>query len=102
LRWMCLRTSGCPANAPTTGQDCTGSTGMACDYPNTNPALHFACACTNVSDSGFASSWTCIQSGPCPAIQPAYDPNATCPAAAICSYGNIRCGCVPGTPWICM
>jgi hypothetical protein len=102
LRWMCISSSGCPANVPTTGQDCTGSTGVACDYPNTNPSLHFACACMNPSEAGTLSSWTCIQSGPCPATQPSYSPTAVCPAAAICSYGNIRCGCLASTPWICL
>jgi hypothetical protein len=103
LRWMCVGASGCPANLPMTGLDCTGSTGIACDYPNANPALHMACACTGGFDAGVASTWTCIQSAACPATQPPYSLSATCPGTAICSYGNTHCACLAtGAPWICL
>jgi hypothetical protein len=98
--WHCLGSSACPADTPVTGAACNGLTGTWCDYPNSNPAWHFVCACTPNTDAG--STWTCFQSADCPATQPAYGLNATCPGVAFCSYGSVHCTCSSsGRPWVC-
>jgi hypothetical protein len=105
LKWMCVGVSGCPdaASMPMTGQACNTLTGVACDYPNTNPAFHMACVCSVNADAGSGSTWTCVQSAACPASQPPYDLNAGCPGTAICTYGSTHCACMQtGTPWVCI
>ena len=106
LLWMCLGVSDCPAAAdmPMTGQACNDLTGVVCDYPNTNPSFHMMCACSVNADAASGSSWTCAQSGPCPATQPAYDLSTPCPSTALCTYSTSprHCGCLQtGTPWVC-
>jgi hypothetical protein len=107
--WMCVGTSQCPAaaNMPMTGLDCTGLTNIACDYPNSNPALHMACICGANADAGTGSTWTCFQSAACPATQPAYNLNETCTGPAICSYTSApsHCACTSqgaGGHWVCL
>jgi hypothetical protein len=107
LLWMCVGMSGCPAasNMPVTGQACNGLTGTACDYPSSTPALHFACVCSANADAGSGSSWTCIQTGACPATQPAYDLSNTCSGTAVCTYSSAPKHCLcfqAGTPWVCL
>jgi hypothetical protein len=99
--WLCWGSSACPADKPQTGEACQ-SFGVACDYPNQNPALHFACVCTAGLLDGSTSTWTCASSAVCPSMQPAYDPTNTCPGLAFCGYGSTRCGCAQaGSTWIC-
>ena len=101
-RWVCIGGDSCPADGIKTGQACNGLTGWWCDYPNSNPAFHMACLCASNSDISTGSTWTCVQSGPCPTTQPPYDLNGTCPGAAICGYGSIYCHCQQSSaPWIC-
>ena len=103
LLWMCVGVSDCPSSMPTTGNACNDLTGIACDYPNSNPAMHFACVCAANADAG-PRTWTCIQSGECPAVQPAYDPAGSCPGPAVCTYSTppYYCGCLATlSPWIC-
>jgi hypothetical protein len=103
LLWMCLGVSSCPTTMPTTGNACNDLTGISCDYPNSNPALHFACVCSATGDAGSASTWTCVQSASCPSAQPAY--GTSCPATAICTYATApnHCACVPGgAAWVCL
>ena len=105
-RWICIGTSSCPAaDLPMTGQDCTGLTDVACDYPNTNPALHFACMCSAIGDAGW--TWICFSSAPCPATQPPYGLNQICTGPAVCTYSTppYHCGCaVPSGQgvWFCV
>jgi hypothetical protein len=99
LRWMCIGESGCPSDVPGTGEDCSGLTGTACDYPG---AVHLACVCIGGADPSVSSTWTCLVSGDCPATQPTYNPGDACSAVAICTYGNTHCACLPGAPWICV
>jgi hypothetical protein len=104
LSWFCLGSKGCPAAAgmPLTGDSCNGLTGVACDYPNSSPALHFTCYCMVNADAGTGSTWVCAQSSVCPTTQPAYSQANACPGFATCSYGSIRCACLSGkTPWVC-
>ena len=99
--WMCFGGSACPAaaNMPTTGGACHGLTGVVCDYPNSNPAYHFACACmSGIPDGG--STWTCFQGSQCPASQPAYSLGNSCVGFfTFCTYGSTLCSCV--NPWVC-
>jgi hypothetical protein len=103
-RWRCLGGDSCPpaASMPMTGQACDSSTGLACDYPNSNPAFHMGCICGVVGElDGGSSTWTCIQWAACPATQPAY-PASTCAGVALCSYGSTLCTCSQsGSPWVC-
>jgi hypothetical protein len=103
LRWMCVGGNNCPSDMPLAGYDCGTLTGLACDYPNANPAFHFACVCTVNGNADAGTSWICIQSAACPATQPVYDLSQSCPGTAICAYDNVRCACLqPGTPWVCL
>ena len=102
--WTCLGGSACPAaaNTLTSGQACDGLTGLACDYPNSNPALHIACFCTGKADASAGSTWICIQLGACPKTNPAYGVSNVCPGVTFCSYDSTRCSCLEaGTPWVC-
>ena len=102
LLWMCIAPSGCPADVPMTGDACSGLVGVWCDYPNSNPALHVTCLCSPDTDASTGSSWTCVQSGACPATQPAYDLTSRCPGPALCSYDSTRCSCSRvSDPWVC-
>ena len=89
-----------------TGQICTDLVGVGCDYPNTNPSFHMACLCMASGDAGPGPTWTCFQSMPCPATQPAYSLTETCSGPAVCSYSTppYHCACVangPGGHWTC-
>jgi hypothetical protein len=102
--WMCVGVSSCPATVPTTGDACNALTGVACDYPG---SIHLACICGANADAGSGSSWTCFQSAPCPATQPAYDLSTSCTGPAICSYTSApnHCACTsqgPGGHWVCL
>jgi hypothetical protein len=100
--WMCMGGSACPAAMPQTAQACNGLTGVECDYPNSNPALHMVCFCTANPDASTGSTWTCFQSGRCPTTQPAYGLTDPCPGPTYCTYGSTRCSCLTsGTPWVC-
>jgi hypothetical protein len=102
LAWTCIGPSGCPGNVPTTGGVCNGLAGVWCDYPSSNPGSHFACLCGRGNDAGTGSTWTCIQSGACPATQPPYDLQVGCSSTALCSYDSTRCTCPQvGYPWVC-
>jgi hypothetical protein len=88
---------------PTTGNACADLTGIACDYPNSNPALHFACMCSANVDAD--STWICAQSAACPATQPAYDVNHLCTGIAVCTYASEPRHCVclqPQSAWLCI
>jgi hypothetical protein len=37
LKWMCLIPAACPTSLPRTATDCSGLTGLTCDYPDPNP-----------------------------------------------------------------
>jgi hypothetical protein len=104
-RWQCIGTSSCPANMPATGTACNGLAGLWCDYPNSNPAFHMFCACTNNTynaDASTVATWICAQSAACPTAQPAYDLNRTCPGTAVCTYGSTHCWCAQSNgPWVC-
>jgi hypothetical protein len=107
LQWMCVGVTGCPsaANMPATGQACSGMTGVICDYPSSNPALHVACMCTSSGDAGPGATWTCFQVASCPATQPAYSPTQTCTGPAMCTYPSAPNHCVcfaTGAPWVCL
>ncbi len=104
-RWVCLGTaSQCPDGSTiTTGDDCTGRVGLACDYPNADPLLHKACACLRpAADAGTTTpGWNCFLSARCPATQPTY-PTACGNGAALCNYGTINCACMAAGNWICL
>jgi hypothetical protein len=102
---MCVGVSNCPTSTPQTGQACNTLTGVACDYPNTNPSFHFACMCAANADAGSGSTWTCVQSADCPATQPTYNLNNPCPGVAVCTYTSEprHCACMQATsPWVCL
>ncbi len=103
--WMCIGVSDCPASQPTTGNACDGLSGIACDYPNSNPALHFACMCSAGADASSGATWICVQSARCPATQPAYAVNNVCPGIAVCTYASEprHCACLQAqNAWICI
>jgi hypothetical protein len=105
LLWMCIGVSDCPASMPRTGNACDDLTGIACDYPNADPALHFACMCTANADAGSGATWICVQSAACPASQPVYGTDGTCPGIAVCTYASEprHCACLqPQGAWICI
>jgi hypothetical protein len=89
---------------PSTGQACSGLTGLACDYPNPVPALHMICFCTSASPDASTPNWTCMQLAPCPATQPPYSLANTCTGPAYCGYGSTRCACSASSgsgTWAC-
>jgi hypothetical protein len=100
---MCVGMSGCPSSVPATGEACNNVTGMVCDYPNTNPTLHFACMCTANTDASSGSTWTCVQSAPCAVTQPSYSLSNTCSGASLCTYSDSPnyCACRADAPWVC-
>jgi hypothetical protein len=80
--------------------------GLACDYPNQNPAFHMVCACLVNEDAGSGSSWACAQSAACPSTQPAYDLSQNCTGPAVCTYSTppYHCGCATNGcngNWVC-
>ena len=95
--WYCMRLSGCPVDYPLTGDGCSGSEDMYCDYPHAIPPYDLECFCSE----GFGgSSWTCTALS-CPAEQPPYDLSVDCRTVGFCRYGSTVCECPAGGPWIC-